>query len=151
MNFDRPFWYRDDDGDLYDTEFQRALKLSKFAEQYPDLDPNHNPMNNAYMHDTSGNYQFKTKMVRRPFDTYLVLYNRYRQLTSQEVITPEDRELIKRHRNVMGNIRATFNTMGFVIPELPIMNADKNTLQLTNEDNIRDSITRLENRLNRIN
>lgn len=138
------FWYRDDGGSLYDTEFQRALKLGKFPYQYPNLNPEHNPLNFAYEHNENGSYRFKTKMVRRPFDAYLLLYNIYTQLTNKDVKTPEDKELIKRHKGLMQDIRVTFNTMRHVVPGLPPMLADRNTLQLTNEDNVRGSIVYLE-------
>ena len=137
------FWYRDDDGSLYDTDCKRALNLYDFVCDYPDLNSECDPSGWTYIHDTSGRFQFDPAMVRRPFSAYLILYDRYKQLTNQNEISDKDKKLIKRHKNVMDEINYTFNMLGNVIPELTRMDVD-NDFKLINEDDVRRSVRYIE-------
>ena len=143
MDDEQLFWYQDEDGEYYDKEFEKGLLYTEFVTKYPDLDEEFNPSGWAYIHDTSGNFQFKREMVSAPLETYVNLYNNYRTLTNNNNRTAFENELLKRQKRVLQQIRGSFNMMNCVKNEIPTMRIDYDTEQLLNEQEIRRALNDL--------
>ena len=143
MNNQQPFWYQDQDGYYYDNHFKRGLMYKEFVTKHPDLNDNFNPSRWAYIHDTSGNFQFKREMVSDPLEAYVNVYNNYRTLSNNNNRTESEDELMKRQKRLLRLIRGSFNAMNYVKNEIPIMKVDSSTEQLLNEQEIRLALNNL--------